>query len=85
MRCCPFWGTPPSKELSLCRADGCRPAAWRCTSAICGPPHPPPPFDLLMCSREVALEEFEDFTNVADGVFVRIANIPLQESLRDLR
>lgn len=38
-----------------------------------------------MPCREVALEEFEDFSNVADAVFVRIANIPLQESLRDLR
>lgn len=36
-------------------------------------------------AKEVALEEFEDFSNVADAVFVRIANIPLQESLRDLR
>jgi len=33
----------------------------------------------------VALEEFEDFSNVQDSVFVRIANIPLQESIRDLR
>ena len=36
-------------------------------------------------AREVALEEFEDFSNVQDSVFVRIANIPLQESIRDLR
>jgi hypothetical protein len=38
-----------------------------------------------LCCREVALEEFEDFSNVQDSVFVRIANIPLQESIRDLR
>jgi hypothetical protein len=33
----------------------------------------------------VALEEFEDYSNMSDAVHVRIANIPLQESLRDLR
>lgn len=35
--------------------------------------------------RDVALEEFAEFTNVKESVFVRIANIPLQESIRDLR
>ncbi len=50
--------------------------------------HQPSPF---LCPRfgatrrEVALEEFAEFTNVKDAVFVRIANIPLQESIRDLR
>lgn len=41
--------------------------------------------DWLCRRREVALEEFEDYSNVSDSVHVRIANIPLQESLRDLR
>ncbi|KAL4856536.1 DNA replication licensing factor MCM2 [Chlorella vulgaris] len=36
-------------------------------------------------AMEVALEVFEDYSNVTDTVHVRIANIPLQESLRDLR
>lgn len=43
------------------------------------------PAACLLAYREVALEEFEDFSNVQDSVFVRIANIPLQESIRDLR
>lgn len=34
---------------------------------------------------QVALEEFVDFENVHEKVYVRIANIPLQESIRDLR
>jgi len=33
----------------------------------------------------VALEEFPDYSSMKDSVFVRIANIPLQESIRDLR
>ncbi|KAL4424005.1 hypothetical protein ABPG75_001306 [Micractinium tetrahymenae] len=36
-------------------------------------------------AKEVALEEFAEFSNVQESVFVRIANIPLQESIRDLR
>ena len=34
---------------------------------------------------QVALEEFADFENMHDTIYVRIANIPLQESIRDLR
>ena len=33
----------------------------------------------------MALEEFPDYSSMKDSVFVRIANIPLQESIRDLR
>ena len=36
-------------------------------------------------ARELALSEFEGYEAVATHVYVRIANIPLQESLRDLR
>ncbi|GAB4814991.1 hypothetical protein N2152v2_002037 [Parachlorella kessleri] len=36
-------------------------------------------------AKEVALEEFADFENMHDTIYVRIANIPLQESIRDLR
>jgi hypothetical protein len=54
---------------------------------VAGETHPCPLTILAvpLCCREVALEEFEDFSNVQDSVFVRIANIPLQESIRDLR
>lgn len=31
------------------------------------------------------MEEFADYGSMKDSVFVRIANIPLQESIRDLR
>lgn len=40
---------------------------------------------VLCCAVQVALEEFADFENVHDVIYVRIANIPLQESIRDLR
>jgi DNA replication licensing factor MCM2 len=36
-------------------------------------------------AMEVAVEEFADYGSMKDSVFVRIANIPLQESIRDLR
>ena len=36
-------------------------------------------------TRELAISEFEGYAAVANHVYVRIANIPLQESLRDLR
>lgn len=36
-------------------------------------------------AHEVAIAEFEGFESVHDHVYVRIANLPLQESIRDLR
>ena len=46
-------------------------------SQAAAPLRPPP---------QVALEEFPDLEAVLhDTVYVRIANIPLQESIRDLR
>ena len=36
-------------------------------------------------ARQVALEEFEEFSNVHEAVHVRIVSIPLAESIRDLR
>lgn len=36
-------------------------------------------------AKEVALEEFEDFSNVHEGIYVRVSNIPIAESIRDLR
>ena len=36
-------------------------------------------------ARDVALEEFEGFADVHETTYVRVANIPLQESIRDLR
>jgi DNA replication licensing factor MCM2 len=36
-------------------------------------------------TRELAIHEFEGYEDVTTHVYVRIANIPLQESLRDLR
>ena len=36
-------------------------------------------------AKEVTLEEFEDFSNVHEGIYVRVSNIPIAESIRDLR
>eukprot|EP00887_Chlorella_sp_A99_P006785 scaffold2.g6785.t1 len=36
-------------------------------------------------AKEVALEEFEDFSNVHESIYVRVSNIPIAESIRDLR
>ncbi|KAL6769494.1 MCM2 [Auxenochlorella protothecoides x Auxenochlorella symbiontica] len=36
-------------------------------------------------AKEVVLDEFEDFGDTHSSVYVRLANIPLEESIRDLR
>jgi DNA replication licensing factor MCM2 len=47
------------------------------------------PADILplfhRAALEVAMEEFDHLENIHSAVYVRVANIPLQESLRDLR